>query len=432
MNPGASLWQNRTFVLLFGAQVVSLVGSGATTIGLALFAYRLAGAASATLVVGTALTLRIVAFLLFSQPAGVLADRTNRKRILIAADVLRAGLLGLLPFASTIWHVYVMIFLINAVTAFFSPTYQAIIPAVVGEFHLVRALAVSRVAQDLETIASPAIAVALVSVLGARWVFWFDAGTYAASAALVLCATIPRVYERGPALSLGSLWGEVSYGTRAILRQRVLRQTLVLSFVEALAGAVAIVATVTYVRDLLQLGDTEVAVAMAAVGVGSTLAALGLGKLTGRYERTHAGAAALHGSRHVWTRRALLLGGTCLGVVLLPLWFGPPFAVLVTLWAFNGVGQSLISIGSSTLLAEHTFPAERGRVYAAYFALTHACWLVTYPLIGIAGARLGVTVTMAAAGVACLFLTAVAALLRGRTGDHVHSPSSPSSAGSNT
>ena len=101
----------------------------------------------------------------------------------------------------------------------------------------------------------------------------------------------------------------------------------------------------------------------------------------------------------------------------------------MTLWAFNGVGQSLISIGSSTLLAEHTFPAERGRVYAAYFALTHACWLVTYPLIGIAGARLGVTVTMAAAGVACLLLTAVAALLRGRTGDHVHAPSSPSSAG---
>jgi NRE family putative nickel resistance protein-like MFS transporter len=53
------LWRNRSFVVLFAAQVISLVGSGATTIGLALFAYQLAGASSATIVVGNALTLRI-------------------------------------------------------------------------------------------------------------------------------------------------------------------------------------------------------------------------------------------------------------------------------------------------------------------------------------------------------------------------------------
>src|SRR5262249_51517734 len=111
-----ALWQNRSFVLLFIAQVISLLGSGATTIGLALLACQVAGATSATIVVGNALMLRIVAFLLFSQPAGVLADRIDRKAILVTSDIVRAVLLGLLPFVTTIWHVYLLIFTTNAVT----------------------------------------------------------------------------------------------------------------------------------------------------------------------------------------------------------------------------------------------------------------------------------------------------------------------------
>src|SRR5947207_9554620 len=94
----SSLWNNRDFRLLFAAQLISLTGSGVTTVGLALFAYQLTGGASATAVIGNALTLRILAFLLFSQPAGVIADRISRKQILIAADLLRFGLLALFHF----------------------------------------------------------------------------------------------------------------------------------------------------------------------------------------------------------------------------------------------------------------------------------------------------------------------------------------------
>ena len=91
--PG-NLWKNRTWRRLFLAQVISQLGSGVTTVGLALFAYQVAGGASATAVLGDALMLRILAFLIFSQPAGVLADRMDRKRILVAADLLRFLLLG--------------------------------------------------------------------------------------------------------------------------------------------------------------------------------------------------------------------------------------------------------------------------------------------------------------------------------------------------
>lgn len=172
------LWRNRNYILLFSAQIISLLGSGVTTVGLALFAYQLTGGASATAVIGNALFLRILAFLIFSQPAGVIADRVSRKKILIAADVLRFGLLALFPFITEVWQIYTLIFLINAVTAFFTPTFEASIPEVVGEEQYVKALSYSRVAVDIEAVAAPAIAGLLVVWLGVRWVFWFDAFIY--------------------------------------------------------------------------------------------------------------------------------------------------------------------------------------------------------------------------------------------------------------
>src|SRR6266571_8913765 len=187
----ASLWPNRDFVLLFSAQVISLTGSGVTTVGLALFAYQLTGGPSATAVIGNALTLRILAFLLFSQPAGVIADRVSRKKILIAADVIRFGLLALFPFVTAVWQIYAMIFAINAVTAFFTPTFEASIPEVAGGEQYVKALSLSRVATDVEAVAAPALAGLLVALLGVRWVFWFDAFTYLVSALMVAVVTIP-------------------------------------------------------------------------------------------------------------------------------------------------------------------------------------------------------------------------------------------------
>jgi NRE family putative nickel resistance protein-like MFS transporter len=182
----SSLARNGAFQKLFAAQVISLAGSGVTTVALALFVHQIAGPAAATAVLGQALMLRIVAFLVFSQPAGVLADRMSRKKILIATDLVRCGLIALFPFITTVWQVYVAVFAVNCFTAFFTPAYEASLPEIVGEADYVKALSYSRVAVDVEAIAGPALAGILVAMMGLRWVFWFDAATYLVSAALVM------------------------------------------------------------------------------------------------------------------------------------------------------------------------------------------------------------------------------------------------------
>lgn len=418
------LWRNHNFRLLFGAQIISLLGSGVTTVGLALFAYQLIGGMSATAVIGNALTLRILAFLLFSQPAGVIADRVSRKRILIAADLIRFALLAIFPFITSVWQIYALIFATNAVTAFFTPTFEASIPELVGEEQYVKALSLSRVATDVEAVAAPALAGLLVALLGLRWVFWFDAFTYLVSASLVAMAAMPYVKKKLPSISLRNFLTELTTGTRILLREPSLRQSLTLSIAEATAGAAAIVATVSYVRDVLGRGQITFAFVMAAVGFGSSLTAILLGRATGRYEKGSHDRSILHGRRHKWASVALLAGGFLLGLLLLPDVLKPPLVVFSFLWMLNGAGQALIAIPSATLLAEHTIEEERGRAYAAHFALTHLFWLASYPVIGHVAATWGSPLTFTGAGVFCLVVTVVAMFLGyGKREAHIHKPS---------
>ena len=419
-----TLWRNRNFRLLFTAQIISLLGSGVTTVALALFVYQLTGGASATGIIGNALMLRILAFLLFSQPAGVLADRLNRKKMLIAADLIRFLLLALFPFITAIWQVYVLIFSINAVTAFFTPTFEASIPEIVGHEQYVSALSLSRVATDVEAVAAPALAGLLVTMVSVRWIFWVDALSYLISASLVVFAAVSFVTRKHAPL-VPSFLEELTTGTRILFSEPSLRQALVLSMAEATAGAAAIVATISYVREVLGRGNTTFAFVMAGLGLGSSVTAIILGRATGRSEQGVREKAVLHGRRHKWASRSLIVGGSLLGLLLLPDLLKPPLLVFSLLWMLNGAGQALIAIPSSTLLAEHTIEAERGRAYAAHFALTHLCWLVSYPAIGHAAAKWGAPLTFTGAGIVCLLVTVMAMLLGyGKREAHTHQPSS--------
>jgi len=107
-----------------------------------------------------------------------------------------------------------------------------------------------------------------------------------------------------------------------------------------------------------------------------------------------------------------------LAFALLPGLLVPGFGVLLLLWALNGAGQALVAIPSVGLLADHTQPEERGRAYAAHFALTHLFWLFTYPAVGYLAREIGTPATFTAAGVFCIVLTLGAAAIRGGHRSH--------------
>ena len=420
-NPTLGLWRNRTFSILFTAQAISLAGSGVTTIALALFAYRIAGPAAATGVLGQALMLRILAFLIFSQPAGILADLLNRKGVLIVSDLARFGLMALFPFITSIWQVYVAVFAVNAFTAFFSPTFEASLPQIVGQDQYVKALAYSRVTVDIEAVGGPALAALLLGVVSLRWVFWFDAITYLVSAALVSSVQVPGPERSVGSLSVRMLLKELTHGARVLFREPAIRQALVMSMAGATAGACAIVVTIAYVRNLLGRSDMAFTLIMAGVGVGSSLAAVILSRVAAGLERQTEGGAQLHGLRHRWASYAVLLGGAVAALSLLPGALRPPIFIFGVLWIANGAAQALIEIPSATLVAEHTSADERGRAYAALFAITHAFWLFTYQVTGYLAGAIGADRTFTVCGIACLLICLIALLVgRGSHEAHMH------------
>ena len=158
----------RDFALLFSAQVVALLGTGLMSVALGLLAYDLAGG-DAGVVLGTAYAIKMVAYVGLSPVAHAVVARLPRKAVLIGADVVRGGVALCLPFVTEVWQIYILIFVLQAASATFTPTFQAVIPDILtDEARYTRALSLSRLAYDIENVASPALAGLLLNLGGSR------------------------------------------------------------------------------------------------------------------------------------------------------------------------------------------------------------------------------------------------------------------------
>src|SRR3954463_8046604 len=176
---------DRTYRHLFAAQVIALVGTGLLTVALGLLAFELAGA-DAGVVLGTALAIKMAAYVGVAPIVGAFANQLPRRAFLVSMDLVRAAIALLLPFITEVWQIYILIFLLQSASAAFTPTFQATIPDVLTEEKdYTRALSLSRLAYDLESLLSPALAAALLTVISFHWLFGGTVVGFLCSAALV-------------------------------------------------------------------------------------------------------------------------------------------------------------------------------------------------------------------------------------------------------
>lgn len=384
-----SVLANLTYRRLFTAQVTALIGTGLSTVALALLAYDLSGG-DAGAVLGTALALKMVAYVGIAPVIGGIAHRLPRRSFLILMDIVRAAVVCCLPFVTEVWQIYVLIFVLNACSAGFTPTFQATIPDVLPEEDdYTRALTLSRLAYDLENLASPTLAAAALVLVSYDALFVFNAFTFLFSAALIFSITLPtsKVFERET-----GIWANTFFGLRSYLQTPRLQGLLALCLAVAAAGAMVIVNTVVYVRDHLGGSEADTAIALAAFGLGSMTAALLLPKLLERYS----------------DRVFMLLGGVCLSLGLFTGLTWPDLYGLLPIWFVLGAGSSLIQTPAGRLIVRSSHEGDRPAFYAAQFALSHACWLVAYPLAGWASAGLDLSAAFLILGAIALIATVVA------------------------
>ena len=354
---------NPSFRKLFAAQVIALVGTGLATVGLSLLAYNLAGK-NAGAVLGIALACKMVAYVFFAPIVGGLAHRFPRKPFLISLDVIRAFLVLLMPFVYELWHIYLLIFLLNLFSAGFKPIFQAVIPDILEDDVMYgKALSYSRLAYDLENLLSPAFAAIALVYFSYTGLFVGNSIAFVISAAIIITTFIPLPK---PVERIGSIWNEVSYGLIAYFKTPRLRSLLILYVAVASASAMVIVNTIIYVKEYLGGSDSELAIFFAASGFGSMLAALSFSRLSGIFKDKSI----------VQSGAIFLASGLCLMAT------EPTFSLALFTWFIIGVGLSLVQTPSGRIVNVSATPSDRSSYFSAQFALSHLCWLITYPLVG--------------------------------------------------
>lgn len=370
---------DRTYRHLFLAQVVALLGTGLATVALGLLAYDLAGD-DAAMVLGTVFTIKMVAYVGIAPVAGAFADRVNRRVLLVALDIVRGSAALCLPFVTEVWQVYILIFVLQSASAAFTPTFQATIPDVLPDEHqYTRALSLSRLAYDLEKIISPTLAALFLAVMSYSSLFLGTVVGFAASALLVVSVFLPSPKPSEPR----GIYDRTTRGTRIYLATPRLRGLLGLSLAVSSAGAMVLVNSVVLVRGELGLDESALAWTMFAFGAGSMTAALFLPRILDRVADRPVMVVG------AWTMVAALLG---LAVAISTA--GLSWQLLLAIWLVIGLGYSTVQTPSGRLLRRSAHPEDRPTVFAAQFALSHACWLVTYPLSGWLMTRFGTVPTL--------------------------------------
>ncbi|MGP4002210.1 MFS transporter [Streptomyces sp. 8N706] len=374
-----SVLRNRGYRRLFTGQVIALVGTGLATVALSLLAYDIAGSDAGS-VLGTALAIKMVAYVGLAPVISALAHRLPPRPLLVGADLVRAAVALALPFVGEVWQVYLLIFVLQAASATFTPAFQSLIPKLLpAENDYTQALSLSRLAYDLEILFSPLLAAALLRWITYNWLFLGTVVGFLASAALVLSAAFPKS-SPGPAEEAASFMARATRGTRLFLATPRLRALLGLTLAVAAGGSMVMVNTIVYVREHLGRAASDVPVALGAYGAGSILAALLLPRLLRRA-----------GDRALMLPAAFTSAGLLIALAAVT-WTRPggwTWPVLLAAWAAFGVTESVIMTPTGRLIRRSAAPADLTAAFATQFSLSHGCWLVTYPLAGWLGATAG-------------------------------------------
>jgi MFS family permease len=377
---------------LFAAQVGALLGTGLATVALGLLAHDLAGAQAGE-ILGAALAIKMICYVGIAPIAGALAANMPRKTLLVTLDLVRAGVALCLPFVSEAWQIYALMTVLYMASAAFTPAFQAMIPDILpGETDYTKALSLSRLAADLESVASPVLAAALLGFMSYNNLFAGTSLGFVVSALLVVSAALPMLSRTRARPFLQRL----TAGLKLFIHTPRLRALMALSLASAAGGAMVFVNTVVLVQSGFGLDEQATAWALAAFGAGSMIAALILPNMLTRLQ-----------DRSVLIAGAMLMSASLIvGSVLVR-----DYPTLLGLWALLGVGYSLTLTPVGRVLRRSSQAEDRPALFAAQFAFSHAAWLIAYPVAGFSSALLGLPAAFVALAALCAIGAAATAVL---------------------
>ena len=395
------LLRNRDFALLWIGQLLSQIGDQCLIVAGITLVSDLSSSPLAMLIPALAIA---APQLLFGLLGGVIADRMNRKVVMVIADVLR-GLIVLpillVTSLNQIWILYLAAGGLALVGVSFYPARNASLPKIVPEDSLVTANGLIQGSTVIALVVGPAIAGVAVEL----WLpsaILIDSGTFLVSAILIAAMTIPG-RDRILPLAHGDadVWGDVKAGVQFIYRSSVLRRAILLTAVATLGVAAVILLAIPHLRATLGAGGFEYGLAMSVLGVGSLLGGVIVTRLSRRFSTS------------------TLVGGMLVlaGVAIVAFAYAPSYAVVLA--SVAAIGMCLVvARGTLNAITQALAPDEiRGRVQSAVSLIVVAATAVSEGLAAVVGSLIPVQTVFVAAGViTCATGLATVFVLQSSTG----------------
>jgi MFS family permease len=380
-----SLLRNVRFLRLWIGQGISFVGDAVSMVALVVLVVQITGSASA---VGGALVARLLPTVA-SPLAGVLADRIDRRVVLVATDLARTVLVLGLVFARDLATIYVLVFLMGLARTVFNPTIRAAFPGVVREGDLTRANALIGGTFSTSIMLGPALGGLLVANIGVEAAFLADAITYLISA--ILLSTVPLPRPRRESEEGEGLVSELRSGFGYLIGAPIPLAIVVGAFLTILTINATVPAEVFLARDTFGAGDAGYGLLVSLWGAGMVLGSAMMGVLGDRINLVLLYFLSIFVG-------ALALVGTGLA---------PAFALALGALTVEGAATGVDNVATDTILQKRVPEAFLGRVFSIRFLGYSAGEALAYLAGGLLVDAVGPRSTYLLAG----FATATAGLL---------------------
>jgi CRP-like cAMP-binding protein/MFS family permease len=361
-----SIFRNRNFSLLWTGQLVSTMGSALTSLAASIYIYRLTGSA---LSVGLMLMATAAPSLVVGLFAGVFVDRYDRKKIMITADILRAGLILLIPILVPLnvsW-LYVMVMLTAAIGQFYDPAHESVLPEVASDEELAAANSMMAISSFGSTAIGFAAAGLIASAANINWAFYLDAVSFLFSAVCVFLIRIkPIQAEEDTSVKL--VVKNLRAGIHQLFRTPILKSLFLVQIIVLISFGLSNALLLPFAVKALNANEFQYGLQEGITSIGFVIGSLLMAKV---FDRLQAGA---------WMAISYL-GMGILGVIYSFL-FSIPLAILIC--ALSGLFNAPAAIGRRVIVQRNT-PAEmRGRVSSAFFVSRDVLFLIGMAAAGLA------------------------------------------------
>ncbi len=386
--------RNRNFTFLWSGQLVSTIGSSLSSLAASILIYRLTGSA---LSVGLMLIATAAPAIVLGLIAGVFVDRYDRKKIMIAADLIRAVLTFLVPFLipySIAW-LYILVLLSSSVTQFYDPAHSSVLPDVASDDELAAANSLMAISAFGSTAVGFAASGLIASAFPIAYAFYIDAVTFLISAVCVYLVHIPQYAGVGDT-KVSTIFKNMRIGFNFLTHTPILRSMFILFPLIGISFGLWNTLLLPFARQALNATEFEYGLQEAITSVGFVAGSLLMARLA---DRLHEGQ---------WLTLSFVGMGFVLAIY--STLTSIPLAFLLVI--FSGFANAPSSITRNLLVQRYATRDMRGRVASLFFVTRDAAFI-----LGMAGAGLadylGVRVMLLGAAILVLIPGGLALVLPG-------------------